>query len=79
VLGTERALRRLVDAAVRRANGKVVDIAIEHFDADERAGRLAARLRSRLPEVREITFTEVSSTIGVHLGPGAVGISVSPT
>ncbi len=79
VLGTERALRRLVDAAVRRANGKVVDIAIEHFGADERAGRLATRLRSRLPEVREITFTEVSSTIGVHLGPGAVGISVSPT
>jgi DegV family protein with EDD domain len=79
VLGTERALRKLVEAAVRKANGRVVDIAIEHFGAELRAGKLATKVRSRLPEVREITFTEVSSTIGVHLGPGAVGITVSPT
>jgi DegV family protein with EDD domain len=79
VLGTERALRRLVENAVRRANGRAVDIAIEHFGAEALAGKLASRLKARLPEVREITFTEVSSTIGVHLGPGAVGITVSPT
>ncbi|WP_414638972.1 DegV family protein [Actinophytocola sp.] len=79
VLGTERALRRLVDQAVRRASGRKVDIAIEHFGAPERADKLASRLRSRVSDVRDITFTEVSSTIGVHLGPGAVGITVSPT
>jgi DegV family protein with EDD domain len=78
-MGTERALRRLVDTAVKRAGGKVVDIAIEHFGAPDRAERLAQRLKPKLPGVREITFTEVSSTIGVHLGPGAVGITVSPT
>jgi DegV family protein with EDD domain len=78
-VGTERALRKLVDTAVERANGKVVDIAIEHFGAEARAGRLATRVKARLPEAREITFTEVSSTIGVHVGPGAVGITVSPT
>ncbi len=77
-LGTERALRKLVDTAVQKANGKTVDIAIEHFDAEARAGKLATRVKARMPEVREITFTEVSSTIGVHLGPGAVGITVSP-
>jgi DegV family protein with EDD domain len=79
VLGSERALRRLVDAAVRKANGKAVDVAIEHFGAESQAGRVAARLKSRLPEAREIMFTEVSSTIGVHVGPGAVGITISPT
>jgi DegV family protein with EDD domain len=78
VLGTERALRRLVEQAVRKADGKKVDIAIEHFGARGRAEKLADRLRPRLPELREITFTEVSSTIGVHLGPGAVGITISP-
>ena len=78
-LGTERALRKLVDTAVERADGKTVDIAIEHFGAQDRAGKLASRVKARLPEAREITFTEVSSTIGVHLGPGAVGITVSPT
>jgi DegV family protein with EDD domain len=79
VLGTERALRKLVERAVGQANGQQVDIAIEHFGAEERAERLASRLKSRMPGTREITFTEVSSTIGVHLGPGAVGITVSPT
>lgn len=79
VLGTERALRRLVENAVRKANGKVVDLAVEHFGAEARANKLVNRLRNRLPEAREITFTEVSSTIGVHVGPGAVGITVSPT
>lgn len=77
-LGTERALRKLVDTAVQKAGAQTVDIAIEHFDARARADTIAARVRERLPQVREITFTEVSSTIGVHLGPGAVGITVSP-
>jgi DegV family protein with EDD domain len=79
VLGSERALRRLVEAAVRKANGKAVDVAIEHFGAASQAGNVAARLKARLPQAREIMFTEVSSTIGVHVGPGAVGITISPT
>jgi DegV family protein with EDD domain len=77
-IGTERALRKLVERAINKADGRPVDIAIEHFGAADRAQRLADRVRSRLPGTREITFTEVSSTIGVHLGPGAVGITVSP-
>jgi DegV family protein with EDD domain len=79
VLGSERALRHLVDAAVRNADGRSVDVAVEHFGALGRAGKVMARLRTRLPEAREMTFTEVSSAIGVHVGPGAVGISISPT
>jgi DegV family protein with EDD domain len=78
VLGAERALRRLVDTAVSKADGRQVDVAIEHFGAMARANRVLNRLRQRLPATREVTFTEVSSTIGVHLGPGAVGISISP-
>jgi DegV family protein with EDD domain len=77
-MGTERALRKLVERAIKKADGRTVDIAIEHFGAEDRAQRLADRVRSRLPGAREITFTEVSSTIGVHVGPGAVGITVSP-
>lgn len=79
VLGSERALRRMVDTAVHRVNGRTVDIAIEHFGAVDRAGRVLERLRPRLTRAREITLTEVSSALGVHIGPGAVGISISPT
>src|SRR4051812_9305602 len=68
VLGADRALRRLVDAAVRKAGDRQVDVAIEHFGAWERADHVLSRLRPRLPAAREVTFTEVSSTIGVHVG-----------
>lgn len=78
VLGAERALRRLVDTAVRRADGRQVDVAIEHFGAMARANKVFHRLKQHLPDAREVTFTEVSSTIGVHVGPGAVGITISP-
>jgi DegV family protein with EDD domain len=78
VLGSERALRRMVDAAVRRANGHPVDVAIEHFGAVSRASSVLSRLRPRLANLRELTLTEVSSAIGVHVGPGAVGITISP-
>ncbi|OLF18836.1 DegV family protein [Actinophytocola xanthii] len=78
VLGAERALRRLVENAVRRAGGRQVDVAIEHFGAPTRAQRVLGRLRQRLPTAREITFTEVSSAIGVHVGPGAIGVAISP-
>jgi DegV family protein with EDD domain len=78
VIGSERALRRLVDAAVRKTDGRAVDIAIEHFGAPSRADQVLGRLRPRLPTAREVTLTEVSSTIGVHVGPGAVGITISP-
>jgi DegV family protein with EDD domain len=79
VLGSERALRRMVDTAVRRASNRTVDIAIEHFGASARAAKVLHRLQPRLHHVRELTLTEVSSAIGVHVGPGAVGISISPT
>jgi DegV family protein with EDD domain len=78
VLGAERALRRLVETAVHKADGRQVDVAIEHFGAVTRANKVFHRLRQHLPSAREVTFTEVSSTIGVHVGPGAVGITISP-
>ena len=79
VLGAERALRRLVDAAVRRADGREVDVAIEHFGAAAKATKVLDRLKQLLPAAKEITFTEVSAAIGVHVGPGAVGITISAT
>lgn len=78
VLGADRALRRLVDIAVRKANGGPVDVAIEHFGAAARAARVYGRLRNRLPQARQITLTETSATLGVHVGPGAVAVSISP-
>jgi DegV family protein with EDD domain len=78
VLGAERALRHLVKIAVRRIGNCPVDIGVEHFGAPARAASVLARLRHRLAHLREATLIECSSSLGVHLGPGAVGISISP-
>ncbi|CCH34487.1 DegV family protein [Actinosynnema sp. NPDC047251] len=78
VLGAERALRRMIDIAVGRAGGGEVDIAVEHFSAPERAQSVLEQLRAKLPTVRRFLVTTVSSAIGAHVGPGAVGVTVSP-
>ncbi|MEU4762609.1 DegV family protein [Actinosynnema sp. NPDC023794] len=78
VLGAERAIRKLIDIAVKRAGADAVDIAVEHFDAADRAQTVLDQLRAKLPNVRRFLVTQVSSAIGAHVGPGAVGVTVSP-
>lgn len=75
--GSDRALRKMVETAVSRAGEGMVDIAVEHFGNIPRATTILEELKPRLPQARDAVITEVSSAIGVHVGPGAVGITVS--
>ena len=77
-MGTERAVRKMVDRAVALADGRAVDIAVEHFGPDERAPELVSQLRKRLPNARSAMRVPVSAIIGAHVGPGALGITISP-
>jgi DegV family protein with EDD domain len=73
-----RALNRLVQRAVEAAGEGAVSVAVHHLAAAERADRLAAELRDRLPALRELHVSELGAAIGAHVGPGAVGIVVAP-
>ena len=73
-----RALNRLVQRAVESAGEGPVSIAVHHLAAPERAERLAAELRERLPQLRELHVSGLGAAIGAHVGPGAVGIVVAP-
>jgi DegV family protein with EDD domain len=73
-----RALNRLVQRAVEAAGQGPVSIAVHHLAAAERAERLAAEIRDRLPQLRELHVSELGAAIGAHVGPGAVGIVVAP-
>jgi DegV family protein with EDD domain len=75
---TARALNRLVLRAVEAAGQGPVSIAVHHLAAAERADKLAAELRDRLPQLRELHVSELGAAIGAHVGPGAVGIVVAP-
>ena len=77
----DRRARRVVLEAERARRGTArsdrVDVAVHHLDNPEGAARLVSALRSRVTDC-EITVTEVSAVIGVHVGPGMLGVVVSP-
>jgi DegV family protein with EDD domain len=75
---TTRALARLVQRAVEAAGTGPVSVAVHHLAAPERAERLAAELRARVPDLRELHVSELGAAVGAHVGPGAVGIVVAP-
>lgn len=73
-----RALARLEELALARAEGSTVDVAVHHLDAADRADALARRLAARLPAA-DIVVSEVGAVVGAHVGPGMVAVVVSPT
>ncbi len=73
-----RGLHRLVQRAVEAAGQGPVSIAVHHLAAPDKAARLAAEIRDRLPQLRELHVSELGAAIGAHVGPGAVGIVVAP-
>jgi DegV family protein with EDD domain len=73
-----RAFNRLVQRTVESAGDGPASVAVHHLAAPERAERLAAELRERLPKLRELYVSEVGAAIGAHVGPGAVGVVVVP-
>jgi DegV family protein with EDD domain len=74
-----RALNRLVQRAVEAAGSGPVAVAVHHLAAAERAERLAGELRERLPRLTELYVSEIGAAIGAHVGPGSVGVVVSPS
>jgi DegV family protein with EDD domain len=72
------ALRMAVDTAGQRAgDGTPLIVTIDHADDVELAERVAAMMQSRW-KVERLIITELSTTIGAQVGPGAVGIGVAP-
>ncbi len=78
-----KAVARLEElglSALARAAGasEHVDVAVHHLDDPAGAERLVERLRGRLSTSSEIVVAEVSAVLGVHVGPGMLGVVVSP-
>ncbi|MEV4889186.1 DegV family protein [Nonomuraea sp. NPDC055795] len=73
-----RAVARMEDLAVEAASSSPVDLAVQHLSAPDRAHALAERLRKRLPGLRELTLVEVGAVVGAHVGPGMLGITLTP-
>lgn len=73
-----RALARIEQVAVERAGDGPADVAVHHLNALTRAELLAEQLRGRLPGLGELAISEVGAVIGAHVGPGVLGVVISP-
>jgi DegV family protein with EDD domain len=72
-----KAILRLEEVAVACAGAAAVDIAVHHLASMGRAEALAARLRRRLPELRDLYVREVGAVVGAHVGPGMLGVVIA--
>ena len=70
-----KAFTKLVDLVASRAEGKPAFVAVQYNDNEAAARRLEELLRMALPEssFMRVALTDVLS---VHVGPGAIGVSV---
>nr|WP_275435714.1 DegV family protein [Corynebacterium singulare] len=70
-----KAFTKLVDLVASRAEGKPAFVAVQYNDNEAAARRLEDLLRMALPEssFMRVALTDVLS---VHVGPGAIGVSV---
>lgn len=74
-----RAINRLeeiaIEHALRASSG--FDLAVQHLANEGHGHAVAARLRARL-DVDDVPVSEVEAAIGAHVGPGMLGVTVSP-
>ncbi len=71
----QRALCRLLHHLEQRTGGgQPLHVAVMHADAPEVAQTLADEIRRRF-QPAELLVTEFSNVMGVHVGPGFVGIA----
>ncbi len=77
LIGQERTLARSIDNLVERISkiGNIEKIAVLHSNAVDKARILADKLKSQISNEPEIWITEITPVLGVHIGPGAVGLA----
>ncbi len=73
-----KGLRKLVDHVVTELDGRRAEIAVQHWQAPERADTLEQGLRERLGESITVHRSEFGPVMGLHLGAGAAGVAVLP-
>ncbi|MFN2177151.1 MAG: DegV family protein [Anaerolineales bacterium] len=71
----KKALARLVDLAVQEAAGRPVHIGIIHADALADAEEFKSQLAEAV-DCKYLEIYDLSPVIGVHVGPGTVGIAI---
>jgi DegV family protein with EDD domain len=77
LVGQERVLSKSIDYLVDQAIklGKIEKLAVLHSNAVDKAKILADKLKNRVSNKLDIWIAEITPVLGVHIGPGAVGLA----
>lgn len=75
VRGRRKSLDKLVEIAKEISEGNTVKLAVMHGSAEKEAMKIKETL-SKLPNVKEIIFGQIGPALGVHTGPGLVGVCI---
>ena len=77
IRGRKQSLEKMVEIAVKYANtGEKYNVALVHGGAEEEANQLKEKLMSQLPHCNIYTDGQISPALGVHTGPGLIGIGI---
>jgi len=77
VRGRDQSLKKLLDILIQSTQIGQYNAAIVHGGAEQEARKLWQKARE-LPNIKELLFNQISPVMGVHTGPGLVGVIISP-
>jgi DegV family protein with EDD domain len=72
--GRNKSIEKLIEIVEQHACGQPIRIAVMHGGAKKEGEKILERLR-KLPNIKEIIFSDISPALGVHTGPGLLGVS----
>ncbi|UQE73882.1 DegV family protein [Gordonia sp. PP30] len=71
-----KAIAAMIDDVVELVGDDEVTVAVQHCQAPELAVEVQEKVVARLPHVTSSLVVELGMVLGVHVGMGAVGISI---
>lgn len=73
--GRNKSIEKLIEIVEKAVQENPIKLAVMHGGAREEFQRLVERLQ-KLPNIVEMISSDISPTLGVHTGPGLLGICV---
>ncbi len=72
--GRKKSIEKLIQIVEESVKDKQINLAVLHGGAGKDADALIERLR-KLPNIKEFISSDISPVLGVHTGPGLLGVS----
>lgn len=77
VRGRDQSLKKLFEILQESTQEGHYHVAVVHGGAEQEARKLWVKARE-LPNIKDLLFNQISPVMGVHTGPGLVGVIISP-